>query len=328
MRPAIDNDNGRKLTLWAESPDEARVFMRRVKRAGVNVKVEQIFVAKRSGKARGNAYLRGEYYPATCDEHVDVFDEVVLAPREICELVEWCTCDIMLSWGASPILVFEDTTHLVRMNLYQRFPRLARGSLAGVPAVMLQGTRGIDLALKGDRWALFRYLQAYEAVARVHPASPAFPFWYIPSDESRVELEALSFVEACVLGDRLKIEADKIKVVAALKNAMRNGVDGAVAPPLPSIEFSSTTEVIVNVGAQPQRPSWRTKGSGQMDAYLGMILAAKYIYCFDAAGQKTKDLVLRFRYLPPDFWFFANPDSTALYKRLPIEFADRVEFLG
>src|SRR6266566_3471670 len=114
------------LTLWAESPDEARGFLARAARVGLSFPIEHILVAKRSPTVRHNRYIRGEYYPATVDDAVDVFNEVVIAPQSIIDLVDWCTCDIMFTYGANPIVVFEDTTHIVRMNLYQRIPRLAR----------------------------------------------------------------------------------------------------------------------------------------------------------------------------------------------------------
>jgi hypothetical protein len=65
-----------------------------------------------------------------------------------------------------------------------------------------------------------------------------------------------------------------------------------------------------------------------MDPYVGLIAAAKYIYCYNEKGQQVKDLVVEFTYLPKDFWFFRDRKTTALYKRLPFEFADQVRFLG
>ena len=97
---------------------------------------------------------------------------------------------------------------------------------------------------------------------------------------------------------------------------------------LPSISYSGP-EVIVKIGAKPEKKSWREKGSGQMDPYVGMIIAAKYIYCFDEQGKQTKPLVVELTYLPKDFFFFQNLDkTTSLYKKLPFEFADEVRFLG
>jgi hypothetical protein len=66
-----------------------------------------------------------------------------------------------------------------------------------------------------------------------------------------------------------------------------------------------------------------------MDPYVGMILAAKYMHCYDRAGRKTRNLRVDFTHLPPGFWFFKDGDqATALYKRLPVEFPDKVRFLG
>ncbi len=317
------------LILWAESPEEARIFLRRARECGVPWTFDRIFVAKRSPKARTNKYIGGDYYRTTDDDEVGAYDEVVVAPSRIIELVQWCTCDVMISRGEEPLIAVEDTTHIVRMNLYQRFPRLARAARLGVPSVILQGTRGLDLRLRGDRWGLYRYLQAFEAVARVHPERPSLTVWYEPNaaSERDAQDEVMEYVSAVIAGNSPRAEAIVRERVAAVRDVMRHGVGGDVARDIQSISHRGD-EVIVRVGARPDKKSWREKGSGQMDPYLGMILAAKYIYCYDAKGKKTKDLVLEFTYLPEGFWFFANPDTTALYKRLPLEFADEVRFLG
>ena len=328
--------DNRDLTLWAESPEEARTFLARMRRSGHELQIRDVFVAKRSPRMRTNRYIDGRYFTApaeyfltTGDDDIDVFNTTVPAPARIQDLVQWCTCDVMLSRGATPIVVVEDTTHIVRMNLYQRVPRLARAAMLGVPSVVLQGTVGLEFRLRGDRWALYRYLQAFSAIARIYPTAPCLPLWYLPSEQDEREQEAIlaSHVQALVDVDTQKIAADRTEILAKVQRVLSEGVDGEVPPDLPSIDYAGA-EVIVRIGAQPDKVSWRNKGSGQMDPYVGLIAAAKYIYCYDHAGQKVKDLVVEFTYLPPNFWFFQNPETTALYKRLPFEFADQVRFLG
>ena len=174
--PLAVEKESQALLLWAESPEEARNFLKRMQSAGNQLKIERIFVAKRNPKSRSNTYVGGHYHPTSDDKSVDVFDSVVASPPKITDLVQWCTCDIMLSRGWEPLVVMEDTTHIVRMDLYQRMPRLARAAIRGVPSLVLQGTRGLDFRLRGDRWALHRYLSTFEAIARLHPSAPArFP---------------------------------------------------------------------------------------------------------------------------------------------------------
>jgi hypothetical protein len=50
MGPTVDDN--RELTLWAESPEEARTFLARMRRAGHELKIKDVFVAKRSPKMR------------------------------------------------------------------------------------------------------------------------------------------------------------------------------------------------------------------------------------------------------------------------------------
>lgn len=291
---------------------------------------DRIFVAKSSGKQRGNRYISGLYRPTTNDSAVDVYDESVVAPGSIVDLVQWCTCDVMLSRGATPLAVLEDTTHIVRMNLYQRIPRLARAASLGVPSVSLQGTRGLDFAMRGDRWALYRFLQAFEGMGRLFTVCPPLPFYYLAtgSDELEAEGEALGHLLAIINGDHTRVAASQAATLADIRGIMADGVDGDIPPDIPSIDHAGP-EVIVKIGARPHVKSWRAKGSGQMDPYVGMIAAAKYIYCFDAAGSQVKPLVVEFTFLPEGFWFFKDAENaTALYKRLPYEFADEVRFLG
>ena len=85
----------------------------------------------------------------------------------------------------------------------------------------------------------------------------------------------------------------------------------------------------VHIGAKPDVKSWKEKGSGQMDPYIGMIAAAKYIYCFDRSGRQNRKMKVRFTNLKPGFWWFKNREmSRSLYKNLAFEIADEVEFAG
>jgi hypothetical protein len=319
-----------ELTLWAESPEEARSFVSNARAAGSPIRFDRIFVAKRSGKSRSSAYVNGEYYQTTDDSDVDVLESIIQAPPQIVDLVQWCTCDIMISRGPRPLAVFEDTTHIVRMNLYQRIPRVARAASLGVPAVMLQGTQGLDLELRGDRWALHRYLQAFDGMARAYPDSAPVVYWHLPdqADFERARASTFEFLEAAVTGDDERLDSLRSENVMNNAEVAANGFRGDFGRPIPSIDVSQE-EVRVKIGALPDRKSWREKGSGQMDPYVGMIAAAKYIYCFDESGRQVRPLVVEFTHLPRDFFFFRDyARSNSLYKRLPFEFGDSVQFLG
>lgn len=329
IKPALEPDDN-SLVLWAESPAEAEHFVKRFDERGYHLPLQYTFVAKRSPTYRHNSYINGVYYRTSGFPNFDVYNDVVLAPKQIIDLVNWCTCDIMLSYGSRPLVVVEDTTHIVRMNLYQRIPRLARAAMLGSPSLMLQGTRGLNFRLRGDRWALHRYLQAFDAIARVYPEAPCLPLTYSPDSADEVENAEkfiIEHVEAALHDNSAKIAADRDLILSDVRRILTEGVNGQNPPDINSIDYRGR-EVIVRIGAKPDRPSWETKGSGQMDPYIGLIAAAKYIYCYNREGIKTKDLVVEFTYLPPNFKFFNNPQPTALYKRLPFEIADRVVFLG
>lgn len=323
-----DMGRSENLTLWAESPEEARLFLARAKRQGL-AEITEIYVAKRSPKNRSNDYIEGEYFSTSNDEHVLVFDEIVIASPKIVALVQWCTCDVMLSWGSEPICVLEDTTHIVRMNVYQRFPRVLRAAMEGVPALALQGTRGLDFSKRGDCWGLHRYMRAYAAASLAFPDIGVLPFIYLPGDdELRAEAEALAYMNALINGDEETAARLRALKIAEVVDVSDNGYLGHVARDIQSIDVSDT-EVTVRIGAQPDKKSWREKGSGQMDPYIGMIAAAKYVYCFDSKGRQTKPLVVSFKFLPPDFfWFKGWESSRSLYKTLAFKIGDRVEFLG
>lgn len=287
------------------------------------------FVAKRSGKVRHNRYVGGEFYRTTNDKAVDVYDEVVLAPEGIIDLVQWCTCDIMLSRGNRPVAVVEDTTHIVRMNLYQRIPRIARAAMLGIPSVVLQGTRGLDFRLRGDRWGLQRYLRAYEGMARLYKEFAPLPLYYPPDGaaELAAETDMIRYIDAVLAGNTDSARRMRERTLKSLAETL--AVTGDEVPPQINSISVRKAEVAVRIGARPDVKSWREKGSGQMDPYVGMILAAKLIYCYNEEGIQTKPLIVEFAYLPPGFWFFKDAEkATALYKRLPYEFAHEVRFLG
>lgn len=319
------------LILWAESPEEARTFLFRIAADVAFPKIAKIFVAKRNGKVRSNSYTSGEYWPTSDDDAIDVYRESVGAPPRITELVQWCTCDVMLSWGDKPIVVIEDTTHIVRMNLFQRYARLARAASLGVPGAVLQGTQGLDLSKRGDVWALHRYLAAFQAMTRVHPVAPTLPLWYVPAsgNELRVVDSLVAYVRLLIAGDFPGAKAIVDKQLADIDVLLAAGVQGERVRDVPSIDHTSESDVVVRIGANPNVKSWQEKGSGQMDPYVGMILAAKYLHCYDRYGRQVRRLRVDFTKLAPGFWFFREgAKATALYKRLPFEFADEVRFLG
>ncbi len=320
------------LTLWAESPEEARIFLARARRQAFPHGFSEIFVAKRSPKNRSNDYIEGQYFRTSNDDDVTVYDEVIVAPQAIIDLVQWCTCDAMVSRAGVPIAVIEDTTHIVRMNVYQRVPRLFKAAFRGVPAMAIQGTRGLDFRLQGDCWGLHRHMRAYAAISRLYPQTGVLPFYYIPGDDNKSEAsaehDAFQYLAALVAGDVAASSQVRARVLAEVNDIDANGFRGFMAPDIPSIEVTDT-EVVVHIGAKPEKKSWRQKGSGQMDPYIGMIAAAKFIYCFDASGRQAKTMVVKFTFVPPDFWWFRDwQTSKSLYKTLAFEIADRVEFLG
>lgn len=320
-----------KLTLWAESPEEARIFLERASRHGFARRIDTIYVAKRSPKNRTNAYVEGEYFCTSNTEEVLVYNEIIIAPPSITALVQWCTCDIMLSVADVPLAVLEDTTHIVRMNVFQRIPRIFKAVLLGVPAVVLQGTRGLDFALRGDCWGMHRNLSAIAAINRLFPLHPALVFHYVPTvdgSEHAAEQDTFLYLSALASGDDAVFATIRAAKTAEIESIAKLGYLGQSAPQIPSIEVTDDS-VIVHVGARPEKKSWKEKGSGQMDPYIGMIAAAKYLYCFKPDGTKSKKMVVSFTHLPKEFWWFANwKESRSLYKTLAFEIADEVWFDG
>lgn len=321
------------LTIWAESPEEARNFLARADNTATKLNIERIFVAKRSPRERHNKYTGGEYYTTSNDRAVDTFDEIILAPNSVTGLVQYCTCDIMASFGNEPAFVLEDTTHIVRMNVFQRMPRLIKAANLGVPSIALQGTVGLDLTKRGDRWGLYRYLAVFAALYRRYPDHSPLPLFY-SSDGSKIDSEdhaekiAFGYIDAIISNNKENFSKIRRSVMSNVGTQLRYALEHEPAPELPCIENGSR-EVTVHIGAKPDRISWIKKGSGQMDPYIGMIAAAKYLYCFDDQGKQIKSLTVSFTYLPNGFPFFKDgKDATALYKRLPFEIADKVVFLG
>jgi hypothetical protein len=201
--------------------------------------------------------------------------------------------------------------------------------MRGVPAIAIQGTRGLDFRLRGDRWGMHRFMRAYAAASNKYPEVGVLPFIYVPGeDEARAETDAFAYINALVSGNTALAAQLRSAKIFEIDQIALHGYLGQVAPDIQSIHVGPR-EVTVRIGALPDKKSWREKGSGQMDPYIGMIAAAKFIYCFDASGAQVKNLVVSFKFLPPDFFWFRNWEtSKSLYKTLAFEIGDRVEFLG
>jgi hypothetical protein len=304
--------------------DEIELFSRRASRCNFKYEIEKCFIAKTSGKSRNNTYLGGTYFYYDHETKTS-YEGKIIAPKLIIDLVQWCSPDIIIMAGNRHILSLEDTTHLVGNNLFQRFPRLGRTAMMGYLAINFQSVSSLDFKNKSGDWNLARYYMAYNAINRIYKGK-AFPITYFNNIEMyRKEKELYNLIEDLIANGKY-LKNDYVKKNISNMNEFIKLKSANPAPELNSIEVLKD-KVIVHIGVKPDKPSWKTKGSGQMDTYLGMIYSAKIIYCYDTSGNQAKPLVVDFKYLPKDFFWFRDCNNS-LYCKLPKLFADEMRFNG
>ncbi len=314
----------KKITVWAESSGEAEQFLKRIARSGLTFRIDEIYVAKTSGKSRANTYRGGQYHKYDIAQQA-CLDDMVKAPQSVIDAVQWCSCDLMIAVDDVVRLCIEDTTHLQGNNLFQRIPRLAKASMLGIPSIIFQGTRNLNLSQRGMRWAMKRYLNALLVINDIYKTWCIALLYHNDQEELSKEKRLIGICNEVVMGSGALIPQEIQQVIQTMRNFAHAEL-GSATPPITCIQVGSN-EVRVMIGVRPDRPSWTTKGSGQMDTYLGLICAAKLLYCYDANGKQVKELNVVFKYLPNGFWWFRDKNKS-LYNTVPKEIADNLIFNG
>jgi hypothetical protein len=322
-------------TLWAESVDEADELLAMIGGTQYNIDFEDIFVAKRHGQHRTNDYLAGKYYkyyPEIGLRDSDVSEQV--APNELIRAVQWTSMDVYITEGEKLIFSAEVTTQLEGNNIFQRLPRAAMACSTGSVVVTLQssGSKPSEMMFQRLYSAHDRINSSCHAITTdVEECHPSVVLYYDDEESQAVAIDLyVSLIAACVNNQKGAIAT----ILGQCQERMRPYI---LPHPFP-VSASETngkasvkcfevdkSKVKINMNVNPDKKSWRDKGTGQMDPYVGLIYAAALLHAYDENGNKVRDVVANFRRLPPSFWWLL-PKNGSLYRVLPSLFCDDWEF--
>lgn len=322
-------------TLWAESVDEADELLDLIENSQYSIEFEEIFVAKRHGRHRTNDYLAGRYYRYHPDMGLregDVSENV--APAEVIQAVQWTSMDIYITVEDQLVFSAENTTQLEGNNLFQRLPRAARACATGSVVVTLQGSGSnpTEMMLQRLFTAHDRIHSSCHAVGEGAERYRPSVVLYYSDEESQIEATDLyvSLIASCIN----RQEGAITTIIEACRGRMQPYI---LSDPFPLFDDDSESNagikcfdvsddaVTIQIKANPDKKSWRDKGTGQMDPYVGLIYAAALLHGYDANGRKVRDIVTNFQNLPPGFWWLQDTNGS-LYRVLPQLFSDEWTF--
>jgi hypothetical protein len=332
-------DKGKKypLTLWFDSAKEGKDFadllgMNRDYFKSLSVEVQTILQSSAKYVKHKTGYRKGLYWPLVDIQKMITIENKVKAPDSITRMSQWQHHDFIIAKEYSPMLAVEVTEHaLTYNNVAQRIPRLVLSVSHGVPSLIFQK---IDEKSKNKNKGWF--LQALVKSTEIFKC-PCSALLF--DDNSRVQNEKVlsdlscNFIEHICFGEEKSLEkAMKLlwNITEENRKMARELYD---ANPLSSCKWLSidSNEVRVIIGVRPEDSMWNTKGTGGLDPYPGLVLLADILLC--RVGPKKSDrnrkLVVEFRHIKEDFWWFKRFPSE-LYLQMLIDekmrLADEVVF--
>jgi hypothetical protein len=325
------------LTLWFDSAKEGQDFGRllelheeifRRKRATAQEILERCskFVKHKTD------YRKGVYWPLADIERMETLNVKVNAPSSIVRMSEWQHQDFIIANRHNPLLVVEVTEHILTWNnVAQRLPRLVLPVSYGVPSIILQK---IDekSATKYKGWFLQALCRSTEIFNK-----PTIALLY--DDKTRVKAERLLSELSCSLVDFIAFNSRESGEAFGEMLTKISEENQALAKQwydhnsLKSCRWLDVgpdyVKVIIRV--DPADSMWKTKGTGGLDPYPGLVLMADILLCRTGPSKKDRDkkLIVVFERLKEDFWWFRQFPSE-LYLQLLIDpkrrIADEVIF--
>jgi hypothetical protein len=318
-KAAALNANG--IYLWAETEAEANDFIDNLSADSLAFSLEGIFVGKR-GKLRpvGDSYLQGIFYEYDLQRR-GLTHRRVTASRKLIDIVQWCCPDLIFTRGSKPLLAIETTYHTLTFNnLAQRIPRVVKAAMHGVPGILFQKYDPHTTLYVG--W----FAKAFLRATRIF-GTPALALLFTDDTFEAKRHQLIDIINQAVM-DPQEFRKGVERILREMKSfpynesRLINGARGTGRGWL-RIERDAVT---VLIGAKPGTRSWRTKGTGSMDPYPGLVKMAELLFCYDDRGERIrKHINVHFRFIPRNFWWFQqNPNE--LYYRLLKEIADQVTY--
>lgn len=319
------------LTLWFDSAKEGKDFANLLEINGAHfnslgVDIGTILQSSAKYVKHKSDYRKGIYWPLVDIQRMITTEDKVKAPDSITRLSQWQHHDFIVAREHDPLLAVEVTEHILTWNnVAQRLPRLVMSASQNVPTMILQK---IDTKSK-DKYKGW-FLQALCRSTEIFKC-PCLALLF--DDNSREQSEKLLSDVSCKVVDYACFKDEKSfdefkellwKIAEENRDMAKHLYD---ADSLTSCSWLSVNsqEVRVKIGVRPEASMWKTKGTGGLDPYPGLVLLADLLLC--RSGPKKSDrnrrLVVEFRYIREDFWWFQKFPQE-LYLQLLIDEEKRI----
>jgi hypothetical protein len=319
------------LTLWFDSAKEGKDFasLLEINRKHFDSRGVDLGAILRSSAKyvkHKSDYRKGIYWPLVDIQRMITTEDKVKAPNSITKLSQWQHHDFIIAKEYDPLLAVEVTEHILTWNnVAQRLPRLSLSASYNVPTIILQkiGAASKD---KYKGW----FLQSLCRCTEIFKC-PCLALLF--DDESREQSERLLSDISCKIVDYVCFKDEKsfdefrdliLKIGEENAHMAKSLYD---VHPLTSCRWLSlnSKEVRVKIGVRPEDSMWKTKGTGGLDPYPGLVLMADLLLCRTGPkkSNRSRRLIVEFRYIKEDFWWFKRfPEE--LYLQLLIDEEKRI----
>jgi len=307
------------VIIWAESSAEIEDFIELLTSES-EFKIKEVFVAKRGV---GNNYLKGVYYPYDLDRK-GCLEKEIKAPNFIIKIVQWCSPDIIVSDNKGVLVSIETTYHILTYNnIAQRIPRQIKSAEEGIPNIIFQKIQNTNKD-NIKAWFTKTFIKSWE-IFNVPSIALVFTEQQFPEARKRLTKLVNSFVNKQYDNREIRESKElmleyssvysKDSVLFTKKGMNRNWIR----------EYKD--RIIVIPGVNPDGTGWKTKGTGLIDPYPGLVKMSEILLCYNDQNKKDKKLITFFINLPRNFWWFVKyPDE--IYYKIIKEFSDDVFYKG
>ena len=327
-----EKDNIRyPLTLWFDSAKEGKDFGRLLELKNNffqsrNLDVRTILDKSLKHVKHKTRYREGIYWPLVDIEKMLTLRKKVKAPFSITKMSAWQHQDFTIADRYDPMFTVEVTEHaLTYNNIAQRIPRLVLPVSCGIPSAILQRVdAGSKEKYKG--WFLKALCKSTEIFGK-----PCIALLF--DDKTRSKSEELLSCMACQLIDYICFNnRESLKTFEELllhvseenQRLAKQWYDHNALLACRWLDANSS-QVRVIIRVKPEDSMWKTKGTGGLDPYPGLVLLADLLLCRTGPNKSDRDrkLVVDFRHIEEDFWWFERyPEE--LYLQLLIDEEKRI----
>ena len=331
-------DSPNSLEFWFDSTKEAQDFKSQLTSSQYNHDVasniiKSIIDTSPKFVKHKTRYRKGVYWPLEDIDQMLTTDQRTLSSKSLTDLISWQHHDYIITNNGNPILAIETTDHVITWNnVAQRLPRMISAAKLGIPSVIFQkiGDRSLD-NYKG--W----YLQTLVNATKIYK-TPSVAILF--DDSNRLEAEEkLSSIMENLMNSVTKKDKQSHKKFESLMNdlVLENKTQAKQWYDFEKIKnrkwiAMNKTEVKVIVGVKPTANMWKTKGTGGLDPYPGLVVMSDFLLCRSGSDGKKRNrkLTVKFKLIKEDFWWFKKY-PTELYLQMLIDpqyrIADNVEYL-